>query len=188
MNRELKMNMFITVLVLSALFTAIEAFAEQKIVVCGESYGVGKLYNDRPSLFVCNKACTTSKIEDYLKDGWKIDTNTPTSFRPDLSEEQAENVAKDFARSGVGVGMKRNYTGEEIPILIKISSCMCSGTKYVLSKVDKKFEVVPPPDNTVELLKKEIELLKKEIDMLKKDGEALKQENEALKKKTTKKK
>jgi hypothetical protein len=134
---------------------------------------------------LCNAACSTPKIEDYLKSGWKIDTNQPTRFIPNISDDWAQYMAKS----------EHNRTGyTDIKWVLK-KYCTCHGTKYVLSKTEKKVVVDPPPDNTVELLKeiellmkKEIELLKKEIDMLKKENEGLKKENDTLKAKGKKNK
>lgn len=175
-------RLLIAVLVLSALGASLEAYAEQKIVECGERYRFKTNYGtEEMTQDVCKKVCATSKIEDYLKDGWKIDSNQPTTFTPKIGDSLAMELSKDMLKNH-GV----NFTAEMVGWISE--DCVCLGTKYVLSKVEKKVEVAPEPDKNLELMKKEIELLKKENDMLKKDSEALKQENEALKKKAAKKK
>lgn len=173
------------VMLLSTLGGSLDVFAEQKIVICGESSRLKDHFDEfRP---LCEQACRTPRIEDYLKNGWKIVTNQPTRFIPNISEDTAKAILKDAVERGL---LKNSATTETIKSF-STYFCECGGTKYVLSMEEKKVEIAPEPDKNnknMELLKKEIELLKKENDMLKKDGEALKQENEALKKKTTKKK
>lgn len=183
--------LLIAVLALSFALAAVEAFAEQKRVACGEGYRFKPVYFDDDSgnygKTICGRACTTRPVEDYLGDGWKIDTNQPTTFVPKVSDNMAKDINKAMNERKLW-GAKENE--ETVGLLKNIvnDSCVCTGTQYVLSREEKKIEVTPEPDKNSELMKKEIELLKKENDMLKKDSEALKQENEALKKKVAKKK
>lgn len=180
-------NMLIAVLVLSSLAVSLDASAEQKIVECGERYRAQELEmgNGDVMPFICSEVCATPKIEDYLRDGWKIDSNQPTEFYGTISDRTAELLGELLAKKQ----LINPNSGSHIRFVQNSSkNCVCLGTKYVLSKIEIKAAVTPEPDKNLELMKKEIELLKKEIEMLKKDREALKQENEALKKKATKKK
>lgn len=160
-------NILTAMLVLSSLGVSLDAFAEQKIIFCGETSSYRPYYKGDDGDRNCNNVCASSTkncgLDDLLARGWKIDANMAKT----IPMKSPEPLAADT---------------------FFIGNCTCNGTHYVLSKEEKKIEVAPEPDKNMELLKKEIELLKKENDMLKKDGEALKQENELLKKKAIKKK
>lgn len=179
-------------IVVSALSVSLDAFAEQKIVECGERYRcTEKWVPEFLARLVCSEVCNTPTIEDYLKDGWKIDSTQPTSFTPNINADSAKKLGVYLFENHLldGSGSPPKSAADTTEIATAVSQyCQCLGAKYVLSKEEKKTEVAPEPDKNFELLKKEIELIKKENDILKKDVEALKQENEVLKKKAAKKK
>jgi FtsZ-binding cell division protein ZapB len=162
----------IAVLLFSISIFKLDAFAEQKMIFCGETYRQAENHDLAWMLrkeTVCKDACMKDcELDKLLSVGWKIDTNM-----------HKEIIKEEWMIAG------RSY----------IRGCTCNGIQYVLSKAEKKVEVAPDTDKVSELLKKEMELLKKENDMLKKEneglkkeGEVLKQENDALKTKSKKKK
>lgn len=103
----------------------------------------------------CQDGCSKKcDLNGLIADGWKIDTNMP--------REIIEQPSHGDGKMSIG--------------------CTCIGTQYVLSKTEKKVEVAPGTDNSVEVIKKEVELLKKENEMLKKENQMLTKENEVLKK------
>lgn len=169
----------IAVLVLSVLGVSLEAYAEQKIIFCGDTSSYQKSYQyDDDGRRQCNNFCALKTkncgLNDLLAEGWKIDANMVKTIPMELPPVPQSMESSDFVK----------YVNE----FMFSGTCSCSGTQLVLSKDEKKIEVAPESDKNLELMKKEIELLKKENDMLRKDGEALNLENEALKKKATKKK
>ena len=79
----------------------------------------------------CQKACPTNcGLESLLSEGWKIDTNMPKRFNPDLWTDRHKTIFGD---------------------------CTCKGTQYVMSKGDSKNDAVL---KEIDLLKREVELLK----------------------------
>lgn len=100
---------------------------------------------DATTVPLCEQKCGVDcRLDGLISEGWKIDTN-----------------------------MTKQVPLKEWP-LEKFNQCICNGTQYVLSKVEKEVEVAIGTDKDTEFLKKEIELLKKEIELLKQENQSLK--------------
>jgi len=139
--------LLVAVLVLSASSASIDAFAEQKIIFCGETISYRK-YDQSDSVgdVYCSAACKSEpdcNRDGLLSEGWKIDITMPKSKRMTATQ-------------------RFSFLG----------SCTLNGTQYVMSKAEMK--VTQETDKNIELLKKEIELLKKENEILKQENDALK--------------